>query len=101
MRILATATLLATALFAPLIAADPGPACVKSRGEARARVIGYDHVVILESGCDRKATCVVRTDVAPEPITAEVPPRKTVELTTFRGSPATAFTPRVECELSR
>jgi hypothetical protein len=75
------------------------PACIKSRGEVRARVIGYDHIVVIENGCDKRAACVISTDVAPEPIDATVEPKQKVELTTFRGSPASAFKPKVECKL--
>ena len=62
-------------------------------------MVGYDHVVIIENGCEKAAECVISTDVAPEPITATVPARSKVELTTFRGSPASVFTPKVECKL--
>jgi hypothetical protein len=79
--------------------ADTTPACIKSRGEARARVLGYDHVVTIENACDKAATCTVTTDVAPDPITTKVDAKKTVELTTFRGSPASTFKPRVSCKL--
>jgi len=98
-----TSLLAAAALALLALAAHaqpkPGPGCIKSRGEARARALGYDHVVVIENGCDRAADCVVSTDVAPEPITATVEARKTVELTTFRGSPASVFTPKVSCKL--
>ena len=53
----------------------------------------------IENGCDRPAICVVSTDVAPEPIQATVPARQRVELVTFRGSPASAFKPKVECKV--
>lgn len=104
MKLLRPTSLLAALAFTLLALAagaqpKPSPACIKSRGEARARVIGYDHVVIIENGCDKPAECVISTDVAPEPITATVEAKKTVELTTFRGSPATVFTPKVTCKL--
>ena len=79
--------------------ADTTPACIHSRGEARARALGYDHVVTIENACDKAATCTVSTDVAPDPITAKVDAKKTVELTTFRGSPASTFKPKVSCKL--
>jgi 6-phosphofructokinase len=75
------------------------PSCIKSWGEARARALGYDHVVVIENGCDKPAACVITTDVAPEPIQATVEPKQRVELTTFRNSPATAFKPKVECKV--
>lgn len=97
-RLFATLALLAIAADAR---AEPTPACVRSRGEARARVIGYDHIVIIENGCDKSVSCVISTDVAPDPITVTVEAKKTVELATFRGSPATVFKPKVECKLSK
>jgi len=103
MKILRLAPLAALALvaLAPVTRAapTPTPACVKSWGDARARAVGYDHVVVIENGCDKPASCVVSTDVAPEPIHATVAPKTKIELTTFRGSPATAFEPKVECKL--
>lgn len=92
---------LAIAAFVPPSWAQPKPtpACIRSRGEARARAVGYDHVVTIENGCDRAAACAVSTDVAPEPIHATVEAKQTVELTTFRNSPASVFKPRVECAL--
>ncbi len=61
-----------------------------------ARALGYDHVVVIDNGCDRAAACTVSTDVAPDPIQATVDAKKTVELTTFRSSPASTFKPKVE-----
>lgn len=101
LALLALPGLLVLAL-APETRADqkPAPACIKSWGEARARALGYDHVVVIENGCDKPASCVITTDVAPEPIQATVEAKKKVELTTFRSSPATAFKPKVECKLN-
>ncbi|MFT3775667.1 MAG: hypothetical protein QM820_60745 [Minicystis sp.] len=84
---------------APRAQPKPAPTCVKSWGEARARALGYDHVVTIENGCDKPAKCTVSTDVAPEPIEATVPAKQKIELTTFRSSPATAFKPKVDCKL--
>ncbi|APR85580.1 Hypothetical protein A7982_10929 [Minicystis rosea] len=75
----------------------PELTCVKSSGEARARALGYDHVVTIENGCDKAVACTVSTDVAPEPIQATVDAKKTIELTTFRNSPASVFKPKVGC----
>jgi hypothetical protein len=60
---------------------------------------GYNHVVILESGCARAATCAVSTDVNPTPATAEVPAGSTVEVTTFMGAAASSFTAKVSCRI--
>lgn len=99
-RAAALASLAALAI-AGAARAEPkkNPACVKVSSEARARPVGYDHVVTITNSCERAAACVVSTDVAPDPIRATVDPKKTIELTTFRGSPARVFTPKVECSL--
>jgi hypothetical protein len=101
LALLASSAAFAILALAPATRADPRstPACIKSWGEARARVIGYDHVVVIQNGCDKPAACVITTDVAPEPIEATVAPKQKTELTTFRNSPATAFKPKVECKL--
>lgn len=78
---------------------EPPPACLKSWGETRARAVGYDHIVIIDNACPKPAACVVTTDVAPEPLRVTVTAGARIELTTFRGSPATAFTPRTDCKL--
>lgn len=93
--------LTALASFPSATQADPKPqpACIRSGGEARARTVGWDHVVWIENGCEKAATCVVTTDVAPEPVTQVVGAKQRVELTTFRGSPASAFKPKVDCKL--
>jgi hypothetical protein len=101
LAVLASPLALALVALAPATRAEPkaSPACIKSWGEPRARAIGYDHVVVIENNCDKPASCVISTDVAPEPIQATVDPKQRVELTTFRNSPATAFKPKVECKL--
>lgn len=86
-------------LATPALTRADTPSCIKSRGEARARALGYDHVVVIENGCGKPAACTITTDVAPDPITAKVDAKKTVELTTFRGSPASTFKPKVVCKL--
>lgn len=81
-------------------ATDAGaPACVAIRTESRWVPYGYNHIVILTNGCARDATCSVSTDVNPEPTTVDVPRSATVEVLTFRASPASAFVPRVACAL--
>lgn len=95
--------------WAPLVwlasggAASPSPRvdarCVQARPEARLRNLGYDHVVHLDSGCDRDAACAVSTDVNPAVQRVIVPARRSVEVVTFIGSPARVFSPNVTCEL--
>lgn len=107
---LAPLALLALASWSPVARAEraqlaqltqqaPQPPCVKFWGQTRARVVGYDHVVVIDNTCARPAACVVSTDVAPEPLRVTVAARESTALTTFRGSPASVFTPRVACQL--
>jgi hypothetical protein len=81
--------------------APPGdvPSCIEHRGEARYRGLGYDHVVVIRSTCDRAAQCRVSTNVNPQVQRVRVPSGETVEVVTYRGSPAREFTPRVACTL--
>lgn len=72
--------------------------CVEFRGEARYRNYAYDHIVILESLCDKRMLCDVSTNVNPNPIRVSIHPRESLEVTTFRGSPAREFTATVHCE---
>jgi hypothetical protein len=80
-------------------AAPAMPACIHFRGESRYVPYGYNHVVIIENGCSKPAACTVSTDVVPQPQNVEVPAGRTVEVTTFMGSPQQPFTPRVRCSL--
>ena len=73
--------------------------CVDAWGEARYRNYGYDHVVHLRSRCRVRVVCEVSTNVNPKPVRASVPAGESVEVLTFRGSPARDFTPNVSCEL--
>jgi hypothetical protein len=74
----------------------PDASCTRFWAEAR-YVAGYDHIVWVANGCDAEATCVVWTDVNPVPITVTIPPHETIPVVTFRGSPASVFTPFVRC----
>ena len=75
------------------------PACIAVSTESRYVPYGYNHVVILRSGCSKSAACVVSTDVNPEPVKAEVAAGTTVEVLTFLASPSQTFTARVTCDL--
>lgn len=77
-----------------------GLECVRAWGEARYAGMAYNHVVHLASTCARAARCDVSTDVNPDVQHAVVAPGAELEVTTFLGSPARAFVPRVRCELS-
>lgn len=98
--ILATAIALGLATSAEGSPADAGvPACIAVSTAARWVPYGYDHVVVLASSCGQPATCSVATDVNPTPTVVEVRPRETIEVITFRASPASSFAARVTCEL--
>lgn len=73
------------------------PSCVEFWPEVRYRNYGYDHVVHLLSRCEIRAYCAVSSDVNPQPIDVLVPPREHIQVLTFRGSPASQFTPKVVC----
>jgi len=75
------------------------PACISVSTDARYVPYGYNHVVILKSGCSKAATCSVATDVNPQPVPAALAAGATVEVLTFSGSPAQTFVARVTCKL--
>ena len=96
-------TILALAIAAlalpPLaLAQNQVPSCVTVRHEARWGAGAYNHVVIVENGCERPVRCDVATDVNPHPTQVRVDPGGRSEVVTFLGSPAREFTPRVRCE---
>ena len=100
--ILALGTLSATTTTSAAAqdAGAPGlPACISVSTSARYVPYGYNHVVILTSGCSKPATCIVATDVNPQPTSAEVASGTKVEVLTFSGSPAQTFQARVSCKL--
>ncbi len=82
---------------APGALAQDGPSCVESRAIARWAAAGYNHWVRVENGCDRRVRCQVSTSVSSERHTVTVAPGAAEEVLTFRGSPASEFTPRVDC----
>ena len=103
-RRLVPVALLAAALGAAsaLHAETKGPkpaTCVKFHGEVRARAYGYDHFVVLESSCQKPASCSVSSDVSPEVQKVSIDPGQTTEVATSLGVPATTFTPYVTCTL--
>jgi hypothetical protein len=86
---------------APARPTPDAPECVKHRTEARYRNLGYDHLVYVRNGCDKRVVCRVSTSVNSEPIEVSLNPGEERELLTWRGSPAREFTARVACQLSR
>jgi len=80
---------------------DAASRCIRVQVEARYRALGYDHLVHLANICAAPATCIVATDVNPEPQRVEVPGRSQADVVTFIGSPARVFVPRVACQMTR
>jgi hypothetical protein len=95
----------AFALAAAVSPASPAPApqegglaCVTAWPEARFRGLAYNHIVHVKNACEQAVACQVSTDVNPSPTAVTVPAGGESEVTTFLGSPARVFTPRVTCE---
>lgn len=88
-------------LLAPAAAGAQVPDCIRVEGIARWGAYAYNHVVRVTNGCDRAARCLVATESNPEWQRVEVAPGRSVEVVTFRGSPASAVRPRASCELVR
>jgi hypothetical protein len=78
---------------------DPSASCIKVRAEARYRALGYNHIVHVADVCAAPAECDVSTDVNPQAVHVSVPGKTEVEVTTFLGSPARVFTPKVDCKM--
>ena len=78
---------------------EPGKKdCVSVTAEARYGAYGYDHLVTLQSKCEKRMVCSVKTDVAPAPIAVELGPTESKTVMTLRGSPAREFKPDVHCD---
>ena len=100
--LLALALTMTPAAYAADDAGAPAPAlpaCVRVSTQTRWVPYGYNHVVMIENGCSKPATCKVSTDVNPQIQTAEVPSAQTVEILTITASPASAFVAKVTCSL--
>jgi hypothetical protein len=80
-------------------APSPIPACIQVSTDSRYVPYGYNHVVVLKSGCSKPAACTVSTDVNPAATSAEVAAGTTVEVLTFAASPSQTFHARVTCKL--
>jgi hypothetical protein len=90
-------TVALTPVAPPASAPTPADKCVKYWGEARYAALGYNHLVHVANACAVAADCVVSTDVNPEPQSVTVGGRSEVIVSTFLGSPARTFAPRVKC----
>jgi hypothetical protein len=75
------------------------PECISVEAVVRWGAGAYNHFVRVQNGCDRRVRCQIATDVNPQTQTVEIDAAQTAEVITFRGSPASTFTPRVSCEL--
>ena len=72
--------------------------CVKWKSEAVYVAYGYNHLVHLENTCKKAMRCEVKTDVNPEPQSADLEPEEKETVVTFMGSPASEFKATVTCE---
>lgn len=72
--------------------------CVKVTTEVRYRNYAYDHIVNLKNECKRAATCTVKTDVNPAPVTVELAVKEEQSVVTFSGSPSREFHEDVSCK---
>jgi hypothetical protein len=85
----------------PAAATPPDTAanCIRVAPEARYRGLGYNHIVHLTNVCKSSAECDVSTDVNPDAQHVTVAAGEHIEVTTFMGSPARVFVPKVECKM--
>jgi hypothetical protein len=90
---------LALGLLTTLALADEATAdrCIRATPEARYRGLGYNHIVHVANVCKVSAECDVSTDVNPQPTHVTVAGGEKVEVSTFLGSPARVFVPKVVC----
>jgi hypothetical protein len=83
----------------PGAAAEPAPTpCVHAKAEAPYRGYGYDHIVKLESQCQKTVVCSVSSDVRPDPVIVSLAPKARTEVLLWRGSPASTFKVRLSCQ---
>jgi hypothetical protein len=76
---------------------DPTAAkCVTFTTQAR-YIAGFDHLVHLTSACEKVAECRVSTNVNPKEQVVRLAPGAKETVLTFRGSPASTFTAKVDC----
>ena len=78
-------------------AADSADTCVRFWAEAHYGALGYNHLVHVANSCSADAECDVSTDVNPDAQKVTVAAKSETVVTTFMGSPARAFKPRVKC----
>ncbi len=93
---------LVISLPASLSADEPvdHPECIEVTGRAQYSGYGFNHIVHLHNSCVSAATCRVSTNVNPAQVSVQLAAGEARDVLTFRGSPASAFQPRVQCVLS-
>lgn len=103
---LTVVAILAVVVTTPALGQDDGPSggaqvpeCIEYSGQARYGAYGYDHVVHVRNGCERRARCQVWTSVDSERHAISVAAGDTRDVVTRRGSPARGFRPYARCEL--
>jgi len=74
------------------------PDCADVTKQAPYQGYGYSHIVSIENGCEYDLRCRVSTDVTPQPQSVRVEEGETELVVTRRGSPASEFQARVDCE---
>lgn len=74
------------------------PRCMEVRAEPVYNGIGWNHVVVLRNGCDRRYDCQVSTNVDPSPsYPVSLAPGEERSVATRNGSPASGFSPKAIC----
>ena len=61
--------------------------------------VAYNHLVHLDSRCEKSAVCRVKTDVNPKEERVVLAPGEKQTVLTFRGSPAREFKAQVACAI--
>jgi hypothetical protein len=74
------------------------PDCVRAEAVARMQAYGFDHWVTVTNTCDQPMSCNVSSDVQPTPNRARIASGAHQEFLLWRGSPASTFQARVDCE---
>ncbi|MEO6575889.1 MAG: hypothetical protein ABIP89_18700, partial [Polyangiaceae bacterium] len=97
-----TAAFLAAALSVSVASAQDAPSaddCIRSWGAARFNGSGYTHRIYISNVCPAAASCIVSTDVNPQPERVVAPPMSDIDVTTFLDSPSSVFVGRVVCTM--
>jgi hypothetical protein len=79
--------------------AEAADSCIRYWGEVRYGALAYNHIVHIANSCTADAECVVSTDVNPDEQRVTVGGKSEVLVTTFLGSPARTFKPKVACSM--